>query len=887
MPRLKMTARELWAKLTSALRRSRFDRELDDEISEHMALAKAEHVRRGVDPAEAARLAGIRFGSISSAKEQVWEERSVPGLGSFLQDLRYALRGMRRSPGFTLVTVLTLALGIGLCTLAFSVINGALLERLPAVLDPDRVVSFESTVTYPRFEQYRDHSAVARSTAASLGPVPIAVAIGDAPSERTHGQIVSPEYFSTLGLTPLLGRFFDFEPAGSASIVVSERFWRVHLRSDPQAVGRTVRVNGRRAVILGVGPKDFAGLFPIGGGSDIFLPVTADPRLAPELDGDILHSTAHPAFRMVIRLAPGVTLRAAEARYNDQTRLLENAGNRPERDKHARLVRLMPAGRSFPVPVEVQSAVLIYYGVLIALLLSVTCANLAGLILARGAARAREFAIRLSIGADRARIVRQLLTESVLLAAVGGAGGFAAVEFLFRLIAGWRVDQTSDLTMISGGPNFSVAIFTFLITAAAGAGFGLAPALAVTRPDLSSALKTSISVSIGARRRFGLRNLFVVYQMAAAMMLALIQGVLLIGVQRAVDRPPDFDITPIRLFSIDPLRDGLTPEKSASLLAALPETLVRAGGIESAALADQAPLLPELPDQEVTAGDLSTKALIHSIGPGFFATLGIPLVRGVEFTDRDLHAEPAAIPAIVNRTAAAEWFGGANPLGRRIQQDGRTLEVVGVAHYDRTAPLINKPAPVIFLPFTVKNLEHAGQVTVIVRASGPLNLASIRAALDPSVSVFDAQTLGESLAETERETRMETAVFLPIGAFGLVLACLGLAGVTAQAVERRRKEFGIRIALGARGAQLLRMVMSEGAVIIAVGALTGWMGGYAIGHLLAAMAAPLAQIIAGAGRSPMLLMGIPAILITLAALACYIPARRSSGIDPLIALREE
>jgi hypothetical protein len=444
------------------------------------------------------------------------------------------------------------------------------------------------------------------------------------------------------------------------------------------------------------------------------------------------------------------------------------------------------------------------------------------------------------------------------------------------------------MIMASGSPSLPVAIFTFLITAAAGAGFGVVPALAVTRPDLSSALKTSISSSIGARRRFGLRNLFVVYQMAAAMMLVLIQGVLMIGVQRAVDRPPDFDITPIRLCSVDPLRDGLTPEKSASFLVALPETLARAGGIESVALADQAPLVPELPGAPVMIGDLSTKAVIHSIGPNFFATLGVPVVRGVEFTGRDLHAEPGpATPVVINQTAASEWFGAANPLGRHIQQDGRTLEVIGVARYDRTAPLINKPSPAIFLPFTVKNLQHASQVTVIVRAPGPLNLPSIRAALDPSVTVFDAQTLGESLKEIERETRMETAVFIPIGAFGLALACLGLAGVTAQAVERRRKEFGIRIALGARSAQLMRMVMSEGSAMIAVGALAGWMGSYAIARLLAAIAAPMAQVVAGAGRSPTLLMGFPALLITLAAFACYVPARRSSSIDPLIALREE
>ncbi len=883
-----MTPRELWSKLVAVFHRRKFDTDLEAEIQSHLEFAKADQLRRGIASDEAARQAAVKFGSITFAKEQARDQHGIQSLATLSQDVRYALRGMRRNPAFTVVTILTLALGIGLCSLVFSIINGAILQRLPAVRDPDRLVSFESAVTYPRFEAYRDHSTVSASTAAFIGPVPFTVAIGDAPSERVRGQIVSPEYFSTLGVGPLLGRFFDAEPAGGTSVVVSERFWRVHLHADPQAAGATLRVNGHRATIAGVGPNNFAGVFPVGDAADIFLPVTADPRMAPELDGDVLHSTTAPAFRMLVRLAPGVTFRAAEARFNDQARLLEKPKDDADRDKRARLVHLMEAGHIFPVPVDVRSVLLFYYGVLIALLLSVTCSNLAGLILARGSARAREFAIRLSIGASRTRIIRQLLTESLTLAAFGGAAGYAAVRLLFHLIAGWRLDQTPGLEMLPGGPVLPVTIFTFLITAAAGAGFGLAPALAVTRPDLATALKTSISVPIGARSRFGLRNLFVVYQMAAAMMLVLILGVLVVGVQQVVDRPPDFDIAPLRIFSLDPLRDGLTPEKSASLLAGLPETLSRTDAIDSIALADQPPLTPDLPGTQVTIGNLSTKALLYTVGPKFFATLGLPMIRGVEFTDRDLHAEPGpAIPAVINQTAAAEWFANADPLGSRIREGDRTFEIIGVARYDRPAPLVNKPVPNIFLPFTIKSLQHAGEVIVIVRSRGSLNVPAIRAALDPAVTLFHFQTLAESLAETQRAIRIETGVFLPIGLFGLVLACLGLAGVTAQAVQRRRKEFGIRIALGARGAQLMRLVMTEGAVMIAIGAIAGWMGGYAIGRLLAAIAAPMARLVEGVGRSPMLTIGIPTLLISLAAIACYIPARRSSRIDPLIALREE
>ena len=281
------------------------------------------------------------------------------------------------------------------------------------------------------------------------------------------------------------------------------------------------------------------------------------------------------------------------------------------------------------------------------------------------------------------------------------------------------------------------------------------------------------------------------------------------------------------------------------------------------------------------------QVVLQMAGPRFFATLGVPLVRGAEFTDRDWI--PAAIlPAVINRTAAKELFGDADPLGREIRQGPRTFQVIGVAAYDQPQILINKPVSIMFVPFTAKDAWRAAAqgITVVVRARGPLDMTAIRGLLDPRMTMFHQQTLRESIEETMRGARIAMAFYLPIGAFGLVLACVGLAGVTAQTVERRRKEIGIRMALGARRSQLLGLIMREGATMVAIGACVGCIGAYAMARLLAAIWSPLAQIVNGS-TNPWLTLFIPALLISLAALACYVPARRSSSIDPLIALREE
>ncbi len=889
-----MTLRELCCRLKGLLRRQAPDPDLEDEIASHLELAKADYLQRGMSEAEAQRLARIKFGSVGAAKEDVWEQRQMPGIGSLLQDAQYAARCMRKSPGFTLVTVATLALGIGLCSVIYTPLNGGYLRPLPGVPEPDRLALEQPPVPYSWFESFRDQGKGLWSAAAFLPSSPFGVALEGAAPERIIGTLVSPEYFATFEVQPLLGRLFDprLDGDGGAPVaVVTERFWRTHLGGDPRVIGRTLRVNGHTVMIVGVGPRDFfgtAGTFFVL--PQFFIAVTTDPAITPELRGEVLQRSQKPLFLCLLRLAPGTSLAAAEARLDAAARALDT-----QKEKKGRLIRLFPAGTMVPLPKEVLIMILTVYGVLMCVILGLTCANVGGLMLARGAARAREFAIRLSVGAGR-RLIRQLLTESLILAVMGGTAGFAAAKAIFDLY--WRIPGASNALngLYMSGPDLRVALFTFLISSLMAVSFGLLPALAVTRLNLVSVMKADLSAGLGRYRRLGLRNTFVVVQVAAAMMLVLIMGFLVLGALYRSKTKPGFDTAPVSFFSVDPARDGLTPSESAEAIRQIPKRLASLAGVESVSLAEQPPLSSTSPGVTVSVPSLSTGAVaIEKVGPGFVATLGATLLRGADFEDRDLLSEDGSgkiLPVIINQTAATELFGKADPLGRRVQQDQRTFQVTGVVRYAPRARFMGRPIPIMFVPLTVKDLEGDATegTTVVIRARTQISMPVLRrelTAIDPRLTLFHAQTLPEYVAEWDRQNSRYSAMYSLVGVFGLILACLGLAGVTAQTVQHRRKEIGIRTALGAQRSQVLLLVMKEGAVMVAIGASLGFAAAFAFFRVLCAVFAPMAQFIGPVVSNRALTVGVPSLLIALAALACYVPARRALGTDPLVALREE
>ena len=835
-------------------------------------------------------------------------------LSEMRRDLAYAFRTLAKSRGFTTVGILSLGLGIGFATVSASKLFNIVLRDMPGARNPDELAILAGT-SYPYFEHYRDQHGLFAGAAAYQGPVPFNVSFdlssGDAAKpQRAFGHVVSPEYFSVIGVHAARGRTFDpqIDKPGSAPVVfISDRFWRGRMGADPGAVGRAIRVNGQTATIAGIGPKDFLGVVPIMP-AEIFVPTTSPAAMVPELAGDVIHKRDAKVFSVLFRLAPGVTPKSAEAGLDVIARHLDEDSLDPARRVPGRRIQLAPGGKMAPVPRELLPAVLGILFLLDGLILGIACMNLANMQLARATARRREVAIRLSVGASRFRLVRQLLTESVLLSCAGGIAGVliaywaAAAVRRIQLPVAFPVDL--DMT-----PDWHALLFTCVISMAAGIGFGLAPALAGTRTDLAAALKEGALAQVRGHRRFGLRNLLMVSQVAGSLMLLLIAGFLIIGFQKSNRVETVFDPQKMVLISLDPVRDGYAAERAANLLENLPDRLKHAPGVEDVVLADTPPFSPLEGTATLTAAadpgkpDQVVQGVAKEIvGPRYFAALSVNLRAGREFDRRDQQIEPSQnqpLPVILNETAVREFFGNRDPLGRRIFESSRAYQVVGWVK-DQPAPGSEKgegnsvtEIATVYLPLTRSDFAHppAGGMIVMVRgARGPDTVEAIRremASIDPNLMLFNVRTLAQQIAQTTALTHLNTIIYLAMGSFGLILAAIGLAGVTAYSVARRRKEIGIRIALGAGRLSVLRLVMREGGALVVAGSVLGFLGAMIVASVMRSASSLYGPDFAAGSHDPRLIVGAPLLLAALAMLACYVPARRSAKIDPLVALRNE
>jgi predicted permease len=835
----------------------------------------------------------------------------VEYLAEIRQDVVYAVRVLARSPGFAAVAMLSLAIGIGMCSVILSGSN-AMLGPLPGARDPAALLTPRRQISYPYFEHYRDQQQVPVAATAFLTSVPFAVAPGgnrNAKAERFYGQVVSPEYFSTLGVTPAAGRFFSpatEKPGMAPVVVVSDRFWRSYLNSDPRAVGRRVRLNGQPATIVGIGPRDFLGMWPWSA-ADLFVPVTSGVALAPELGGDVLHRSDLEQFRLVLRLPRGATLPVLDAALDAVTRALDRETPNPERDRdrQSRQLRLMPAGTIMLITPELRAFVYSFNFVLWAMVLALLCANLANLLLARGSQRRREIAVRLSVGASRPRLIRQFLTESVLLSLAGGLAGIVLAYWITNMMSSLQMSAQMPLRT-DFRPDFRVFAFTLAVSLVTGIACGLAPALATVRSDIGLALKQGAQAAPRGYRRLSLRNLFVLAQVTASLMLLLATGYMVTGYHNTTRLDPGFDTANLNLFSIDPVRDGYSAQQAETLFARLPDELSRVTGVRAVALAEGVPFASMSADRpnthvsasagETGARQVDTEVFRERIGANYFATLGVPLVGGHEFEIRDQQSDAppgAATPAILNQSAARALFGAGNPIGRRIHEGESSYTVVGVTHDVRSGFVPPTPVATVFLPLTANWFvrSRAPRATVLVRgARSAATLAAVReelASLHPDLTVFNVQTMRENLDKMRAFMEWSSAIYVVLGLFSLLLACIGLGGVTAYSVAQRRKEIGIRMALGARSGQVRRLVLREGTALIGAGTLLGIVCAAAIARAAASVTAQVASVLQARTDDPRLVVGAPLLLAGLAMLACYLPARRATRIDPVSALREE
>jgi predicted permease len=824
-------------------------------------------------------------------------------LSEMRRDMRYGLRALIKSPGFALVGIVSMGIGIGLTTMVYNSKWQLLSRGLPGAANAQRLVMPEKPVSYYYIEQYREQTKLFTGVAAFQFGIPFNVVFpGDvtAKPERVFGQLVSADYFSVLGVQPLRGRVLSpalDKPGDAPVVVISERFWRNRLNSASDAVGQTLRLNGQPATIVGITPKDFNGAFSFFP-AELFVPITVPAAVAPELGNDVLHQRNAREFAALVCLAPGVTTESAEAALDGITRHLdEQDRSAPRQADKGRRVTLLQAGSMVPLPRNLKAVVRGFFAMLMGLIMTIACMNLANMLLARGANRRKELAIRLSVGASRFRLVRQMMSEGILLSLLGGVAGFTLAYLLSVLNSRLRpptaIPEETNFT-----PDWHVAVFVFGLSILCGIGFSLAPALRATKADVTPALKEGSALQLPGFRRFGLRNLLMVVQVTGSLMLLLVTGFLVMGIKQVSAIQTRFDPRNMYLLSIDPVRNGYPPEKAQALFEKLPERLKNTGAVRSVALAAQAPFSTEDEDAilQWTAEDsrVQVPAFKETVGANYFAALSEPMLAGREFTEQDQRMQSessSTLPAILNESAVLGLFGKGNSIGKRMRDEKQSYEVVGVVHDLKNGSGARQS--IIYLPLTSRNFARppADGMTIMVRSdAGGDALSAIRreiAAIDPTLTIFNARTLNDYLELSRASERFAVDTYGGIGLFGLVLAAIGLAGVTAYAVAQRRKEIGIRMALGARKAQVLLLVLREGAALVGVGTALGFLGAFVTARGLSALTSVFADSLTVGADDPRLLVGAPLLLATLAMLACYVPARRAAKIDPLRAVREE
>lgn len=826
-------------------------------------------------------------------------------------DAKQAFRRLYQSPGFTLVGVLSLGLAMGVSSWMFSRLWNGVFRDIPSVTHPGELVMPADALSYPYIERFREHKSLLTGAAAVATGVPFNVSFGPSASSKTRrifGQIVSPDYFSVLGVQPQRGRVFSpmlDRPGGPAAVVISDQFWRARMNGAPDALGQTLRLNGRPAEIVGIGPPGFRGVLP-STPSEIFVPLTVSPALAPELAGNVVTRLDAKIFVAVLRLAPRVSIDSAEAGLDTIVRQLEKQEfATPERASRSRRVTLLEAAHTQPVPRKLKAVVLGFFATLTGLILGIACLNLGNMSLARAAARQKEFAIRLAIGASRFRLIRQLLTEGVLLAIFGGLAGFALGTSLSAIFA--RLREPSSVPIDYGySMDWRVGLFTIAVAVLCGIGFSLVPALQATKSELAPTLKQGAALALPGFRRFGIRNLLVVGQVAGSLLLLLITGFLLIGFANNSNIQIRFDARRMSLASIDPVRDGYAPDRAQAFFEQMLRRLRSSGASRRVALAAQAPFSVVSATVKVTAVSASASSRVEkilgreSVGAGYFEALNEPVLRGREFDERDGKISPdpsgkTSLPAVLNETAAQGLFGAGNPVGQRLREDGQVYEIVGVVPDFTNSWLVDddQDASMMYLPLTPRDFTSPppGGITVMVRSESasdtPSAIEREIASMDPKLAVFHVQTLADQLERSRASMRASLDLYMTIGVFGMILAAIGLAGVTAHAVARRRKEIGIRMALGARKSQVLRLVLREGAALVAAGTIFGFIGAMIVVRLLSAITSVFSRAFQVSTNDPRLIVGAPLLLGALAMIACYIPARKSAAIDPLAALRNE
>jgi predicted permease len=892
--------------------------DLDREVHSHLEMLIEENIRAGMLPNEAQRAARIELGGIEQLKDQVREERVGNWLRSVISDGRYGVRQLRKSPAFTVVVVLSLALGIGANTAIFSLINAALLKMLP-VAAPEQLVHLtvgspakasDDSFSYPTFKQFCDHNQVFSGVLAFRGLENLEFDVNDHVG-LAKGQAVSGNYYSVLGVNTILGRTItpdDDQVAGGGPVaVISHGYWTARFNRDPSAVGKAIALNGSPFTLIGVTPPEFFGLEP-GDSVDVSIPISMVAQVKPDWAAtgtpySVLSAPFRNWLHLIARLKSGVTEQRALANsdsiFRQAMRTAADAlAGLPFDSPRSRQMflqtrlHLEPGGRGLAALRRQFSKPLLILMAVVVLLLLIACANVANLMLVRASARQREIAVRVALGAGRLRLIRQLITESVLLALAGGAGGLVLA---FLASNGFLVLMSHSSTPITLNvqPDARVLGFTALVCLFTAILFGLVPAMRATQLDVVPGLKDGARNLGGVRQSSRLGKALVVSQVALSLVLLIGAGLLVRTLEKLKNFYPGFNAQHVLLISMNPSMVGYKEAQVVGLYQRLLTEFKTLPGVQAVSLSDFSPLGVRFSSVVVTVEgykprpDENAPVMINVIGPEYFKALETPVLLGREFTGSD--GAGAAKVAIINHAMAYYYFGDTNPIGRRIslpgwKGDASWLEIVGVVQDAKYRSLREQTPPQAYIPFFQS--PETGSMTLEVRTTTDPGsaAATVRGAIqeiDTRLPVFDVKTLTGQVDESLVQERLIASLSTLFGLLALSLAAVGLYGLMAYAVARRTNEFGIRMALGAPQQSILRLVMRDVAIVLAGGATAGFCISLAAVSVLQKMLFGLAP------HDTFTFVAAIAVLSTVAFFAGYLPARRAMRVDPMIALRYE
>jgi putative ABC transport system permease protein len=869
----------------------RRDKDLDRELRDHLELDAEARQDSGVS-AEEARFAAQRdFGNVTRVKEVTREMWGWASLERFWQDVRYSLRLMRRNPGFTAVAVLTLALGIGANTAIFSIVNAIFLRPLPFP-DSDRMYVVRRTnnqiggptLSYPIFLAWKEKQSPfeALGLIRYTGEVTLS---GGVDPERIPGMGLTSEMFTVLGVRPALGRGFhedESKPGAPRVVILSDSLWRRKFSADPQIVGNAVTVNGTSRIVVGVMPADF----------ELTLPGAHEVQIW--LSSQIPVSSQDPTYGGLLclgRLRLGATAAQAEAALTPPLQALqaqfptmigkqETAWLQPMRQYVSR--------RAGTTPLLLLGAV--------GLVLLIACANVANLLLARSAARRREIAVRVALGATRGRLVRQLLTESVLLALLGGLGGIAFCYASFQSILSLVPADLSHVGQIS--LDAKVLLFAVLLSALTGVIFGLVPAMEASTVEMHVTLKEGSAGSGSSRRRGRFRSALVICEVALSLVLVAGAALLLKSFSGLLHVEPGFDMRSSLAFDLElPGAVFNSTAKSVAFFDEFAQRISALPGVQKVAYTNSVPL-QEGPDYlfSIESGAAANRkesydAQFRVVSPDYFRVLSIPLLRGRELSREDATgAEPVVL---INRKMAESLWHNEDSVGQLIwigkpmgpaAAEPAPRRIVGIVENIREIQLSEPPEPTMYLPYAQR--DNASEVNFIIRAaSDPLGLVpGVRGALRtmaPDLPISSIQTLDEVLADSVKSERFDAILLTVFGAIALLIATVGVYGVISYSVAQRTNEIGIRMALGATRGRVMGMVLGQGLRLALAGIVVGLGASYWLTRLLR-------ELLYGVKPTdPLTFISVSVVLLAVALAACWIPARRATRVDPIIALRYE